>query len=156
MIQRSVKRLSLRALIVDDELMAQTAGGRASRALAHELEGRGIEVVEAASPDDGMSAIVSDPALHAVLIDWTLGADADHERSRGLLEFVRSRNDRIPVFLMAERDEASSIPIDVMQMVDEYIWPLEDTAAFVGGRVAAAMGRYLQAMLPPLASALMK
>jgi arginine decarboxylase len=156
MIQRTIKRLSLRALVVDDELTAQTAEGRASRALVQELQGRGIEVVEASSAEDGISVVMSDSAIHAVLVDWTLGADTEHERARGLIEFVRSRNEKIPVFLMAERDEASSIPIDVMQMVDEYIWTLEDTAAFVGGRVAAATGRYLQVMLPPLAAALMK
>ena len=43
-----------------------------------------------------------------------------------------------------------------MQMVDEYVWTLEDTAAFVGGRVVAAMRRYLDVMLPPLAAAVMK
>ena len=54
---------------------------------------------------------------------------------------------------MAERGEASAIPIEVMEMVDEFIWTLEDTAAFVGGRVVAAMRRYLEVMLPPLAAA---
>jgi arginine/lysine/ornithine decarboxylase len=43
-----------------------------------------------------------------------------------------------------------------MEMVDEYVWTLEDTAAFVGGRVVAAIRRYLEVMLPPLAKALMK
>ena len=156
MIQRSIKRLSLRALIVDDELPEPTAEGRATRALVQELQGRGIEVVEAASADDAMSVVVSDSAIHAVLIDWTLGQDQNHGRARRLLEFVRSRNDKIPIFLMAERDEALSIPIDVMQMVNEYIWTLEDAPALVGGRVAAAMGRYLQVLLPPLAAALMR
>src|SRR5204862_3829440 len=94
--------------------------------------------------------------IHAVLLDWTLGDDKKHVKARRLLDFVRSRNDKIPIFLMAERDEASSIPIDVMQMVNEFIWTLEDTAAFVGGRVAAAMRRYLDVLLPPLAAALMK
>ena len=155
MIQRSIKRLSLRALIVDDELPTQTAEGRATRALVQELKGRSIEVVEAESAEDGMSVVMSDSAIHALLVDWTLGRDGDHGRAKRLLEFVRSRNDKIPIFLMAERDEASSIAIDVMQMVNEYIWTLEDTAAFVGGRVAAAMKRYLEVMLPPLATALM-
>ena len=155
MIQRSIKRLSLRALVVDDELPAPTAEGRASRALVQELQARGIEVVEAVSAEDGMSVVMSDSAIHAVLLDWTLGQDRDHARAKGLLQFVRSRNDKIPIFLMAERDEASSIPIDVMQMANEFIWTLEDTAAFVGGRVAAAMGRYLEVLLPPLAAALM-
>ena len=155
MIQRSIKRLSLRALVVDDELPAMTAEGRATRALVQELKDRGIEVVEAESAEDGKSVVMSDSAIHAVLLDWTLGRDNDHARARWLLEFVRSRNDKIPIFLMAERDEASSIPIEVMEMVNEYIWTLEDTAAFVGGRVAAAIGRYLEVMLPPLAAALM-
>jgi len=156
MIQRSTKRLALRALVVDDELTSPTAEGRAARALVHELQGRSMEVVEAASAEDGHSVIVSDSALHAILMDWTLGGDHDHGRATQLLDFVRSRNDKIPIFLMAERGEASSIPTSVMEQVDEFIWTLEDTAAFVGGRVAAASRRYLEVMMPPLAAALMK
>ena len=75
MIQRSIKRLSMRALIVDDELGTPTAEGRAARALVQELQGRAIEVVEATSAEDGTSVITSDSAIHAVLIDWTLGDD---------------------------------------------------------------------------------
>jgi arginine decarboxylase len=156
MIQRSTKRLSLRALVVDDELTSPTAEGRAARSLVRELQSRSIEVVEAASAEDGRSVIVSDSAIHAVLMDWTLGHDKGHNRAKDLLQFIRSRNDKIPIFLMAERGEASSIPVEVMERVDEFIWTLEDTAAFVGGRVAAAMRRYLEVMLPPLAAALMK
>jgi arginine/lysine/ornithine decarboxylase len=162
MIQRSIKRLSWRALVVDDELPAPTAEGRATRALVQELQGRSIEVVEAASAEDGTSVVVSDSAIHAVLVDWTLGdqnggrSRGDHDSARRLIQQVRDRNDKIPIFLMAERGEASSIPVDVMEMVDEYIWTLEDTAAFVGGRVAAAIRRYVEVMLPPLAAALMK
>jgi arginine decarboxylase len=156
MIQRSVKRLSMRALVVDDELGTPTTEGRAARALVQEIQERSIEVVEATSAQDGRSVITSDSAIHAVLIDWSLSDDESHTQSRELIRFLRSRNDKIPIFLMAERGEASAIPIDVMQMVDEYIWTLEDTAAFVGGRVAAAIRRYLEVMLPPLATALMK
>jgi arginine decarboxylase len=156
MIQRSIKRISLRALVVDDELKSPTAEGRAARALVQELKGRGIEVVEAASAEDGQSVIVSDSAIHVILMDWTLEGDKGHAKARGLLQLVRSRNDKIPIFLLSERGEAASIPVDVMQMADEFVWTLEDTAAFVGGRVDAAARRYLEVMLPPLASALMK
>jgi arginine decarboxylase len=162
MIQRSIKRLSWRALVVDDELPALTAEGRATRALVQELQGRAVEVVEAASAEDGSSVVVSDSAIHAIMVDWTLGdhnggpARGTHDSARKLIKQVRSRNDKIPIFLMAERGQASSIPVDVMEMVDEYIWTLEDTAAFVGGRVVAAIRRYVDVMLPPLAAALMK
>ena len=156
MIQRSTKRISLRALVVDDELPTATAEGRAARTLVQELKERGIEVVEATSAEDGLSVVVSDSAIHVILVDWTLGDDKGHVKARSLISQVRSRNDKIPIFLMAERGEASSIPIDIMEMVDEYIWTLEDTAAFVGGRVVAAIRRYLEIMLPPLAKALFK
>ena len=156
MIERKTSRLSMRALVVDDELGDPTAEGRAVRTLVKELKDRAIEVVEAASADDGTSVIASDSAIHAVLIDWTLGKDDDHERARAFLKFLRSRNDKIPIFLMAERGEASAIPIDVMEQVDEFIWTLEDTAAFVGGRVVAAIRRYVELMLPPMAAAMMK
>lgn len=53
MIQRSIKRISMRALMVDDELGAASAAGRAARALVQELQGRRIEVIEAGSAEDG-------------------------------------------------------------------------------------------------------
>src|SRR6476469_8170340 len=153
----------MRALMVDDELASQTAEGRAARALEQELVSRAVQVVGAASAEDGTSVVVSDSAIHAILVDWTLGDHGgppqnghSHDRARDLLRLVRSRNDKIPIFLMAERGEASSIPIEVMEMVDEYIWTLEDTAAFVGGRVVAAINRYIQVMMPPLAAGIMK
>jgi arginine/lysine/ornithine decarboxylase len=158
MIERRIKRIQLRALMVDDELPAPTAEGHAAWTLVQELTGRAIEVVEAPSAEDGMSVVASDSAIHALLIDWSLGSNGEraHDKARALLEFVRSRNDKVPIFLMAERGEASSIPVDVMQMIDEYVWTLEDTAAFVGGRVVAAMRRYIEVMMPPLAAAVMK
>ena len=38
--------------------------------------------------------------------------------------------------------------------VDEFIWILNDTAPFIGGRVQAAIERYIQALLPPFTAAL--
>ena len=157
MIQRSMKRISMRALVVDDELLsAATAEGRAARGLVEELKGRGFEVVEATSSEDGTAVITSDSAIHVVLVDWSLGDDKDHRRAHAFIQYVRSRNDKIPIFLMAERGDATAIPIEVMGMVDEFVWTLEDTASFVGGRVAASVRRYIDVLLPPLAAAMMK
>src|SRR5262245_14041562 len=157
MIQRSTKRIAMRALMIDDELSATGAEGRAARALVQELQARSIEVVEALSAQDGISVATSDSAIHVVLVDWSLGEnDDDHSGAARLPHFIRARNDKIPIFLMAERGAATTIPVDVMEMVDEFVWTLEDTAAFVGGRVAAAVRRYVEAMLPPLAAALMR
>ena len=156
MLEGKFEPLRMQVLVVDDELTHDSAEGRAARLLVDDLERRNFEVVEAVSAADGMAAVTSDAAIHAVLMDWTLGDDdADtHEKAIGLLRYIRSRNDRVPVFLMAERKDSKRIPIEVMQSVDEFVWTLEDTASFVSGRVEAAARRYLEGLLPPFAAAL--
>ena len=106
MITDSARRLHPRALVVDDELGNPTAEGRAVRALVAEMRDRGIEVIEAASADDGESVVVSDAAIHAILVDWSLEGDRGHRKARALIQRVRSRNDKVPIFLLAERGEA--------------------------------------------------
>src|SRR5262249_55169601 len=57
---------------------AAGADGRATRAIVQELQDRRIDVVEAESAEDGISVVVSDAVIHAVLLDWTLWRDTDH------------------------------------------------------------------------------
>jgi len=156
MLEGKFQPMHLRVLIVDDDLTHESAQGRASRALVTDMEARHLEVLQATSADDGMSIATSDAAIHAVLMDWSLGDDDvhTHAKARALLEFIRSRNERIPVFLMAERKEGTGLPVEVMQLADEFIWMLEDTASFVSGRVEAAARRYIEQLLPPMAAAL--
>src|SRR5580765_5031148 len=133
MLEGTFAPLRMRVLVVDDELTHDTAEGRAARLLVKDLEARNLDVVEAISAADGMAVVTSDAAIHAVLMDWTLDDDdaKTHERARGLLNYIRGRNDKIPIFLMAERRDGGGLPVDVMQQVDEFIWTLEDTASFV-------------------------
>jgi arginine decarboxylase len=146
----------MKVLMVDDELSARTASGRASRALAEELRGHGVKVVEATSVRDGESLVLSDPSFHCILLDWTFdGDDEAHTKARGLLALIRSRNGTVPIFLMAERGEMPTISVEVMRHADELVWMLEDTTDFVAGRVVAAMRRYRERLLPPFTSALM-
>jgi arginine decarboxylase len=148
-----------RALVVDDELgRPDTARGRSVRTLALELKARGVEVVEALSYDDALANVVSDASIHCVLLDWTLGRNdtRSHEHATRLLRTIRRRNEKVPVFLMADRTLARSLTAEVMELADEFIWALEDTADFIAGRVIAAMDRYFDALLPPFAAALLK
>jgi arginine decarboxylase len=145
-----------RVLMVDDELAnPTTAGGRAVRALADELKARGIDVVEAYSCEDGAATVTSDSALHCVLVNWTLGNNdrRSHDQATELLRALRARNATIPVYLMADR-KATDVTVEVATLSDEFIWLLEDTATFVGGRVSASVERYIQTLLPPFAAAL--
>jgi len=155
MLEGKFAPLRIRVLVIDDELKQDSAEGHAVRAMVHAMELRNLDVVQAYSAADGMTAITSDAAIHAVLMDWMLGDDdANHKKAKALLDYIRERNDRIPVFLMAERRDSAKLTVEIMQCVDEFIWTLEDTASFVSGRVEAAARRYIEELLPPMAAAL--
>lgn len=159
MLEGTKRTLARRVLVVDDELaQVTTAGGRGVRALVEEIRGRGLEVVEAYSCEDGRATAGTDSALHCVLVNWTLGKNdkRSHEDAADLLRAIRARNATIPIFLMADRKFTGSVTIEVATLADEFIWVLEDTAAFVGGRVEAAIGRYLEGLFPPFTAALAK
>src|SRR3954468_11372382 len=158
MLEGKFAPLRVRVLVIDDELTQETAEGRAARGLVSGLQVRNLEVVQAVSAADGMTVVTSDAAIHCVLMDWTLGDDDEktHDKAKALLSYIRGRNARIPIFLMAERRDSARLPVEVIQQIDEFIWTLEDTAAFVSGRVEAAARRYIEELLPPFAAALGK
>ncbi len=147
-----------RALIVDDALARpDTALGRAAESLAAALESRNVEVIRALSFEDGRAIVSTDASLGAVLLDWNLGSnDPDsHDQATALLHKLRERLAAVPVFLLADRElTRGSMTIEVAEMVDEFVWLLEDTADFVAGRVLAAIQRYQAQLLPPYARVL--
>ncbi len=147
-----------RALIIDDGLgRPDTTLGRATESLAAALAAGGIDIARALSFEDGSAIASSDASISAVLINWDIGADdaATHAKATALLHKLRERHETVPVFLLADRQSArGSITIEVAELIDEFVWLLEDTAAFIAGRVSAAIDRYRAQLLPPYARAL--
>lgn len=147
-----------RALIVDEGFARPgTAIGRAAEGLARAIEEREAGVIRASAYDDAWAVVSTDASLGAVLLDWDLGADdeASHAEATAVLRKLRERHPDVPVFLLADRDQVRrGVTIEVAEMVDEFIFLLEDTPEFIAGRVVAAMQRYRAALLPPYARAL--
>jgi arginine decarboxylase len=149
--------ISIKVLIINDELNAQTVGGRAVRALVEELQEADMQVVEAVSAADGYSVIQSEPGLQGILLDWTLGDDdASHSKAKDILSFIRAHNVHVPVFLMIQGEDPASLNATIMREVDELIWVLEDTTFFIAGRIQAAVIRYREALAPPMTKALIE
>jgi arginine decarboxylase len=144
--------------VVDDGLAKlDTAIGRAAESLATSLEARNVEVIRALSFEDGQAIVSFDASIRAVLLNWNLGADgaSTHAQATALLHKLRERHADAPVFLLADRELAKgSITIEIAEMIDEFVWLLEDTSDFVAGRVMAAIHRYQAQLLPPYARAL--
>jgi arginine decarboxylase len=149
-----LRRLGMKALLVHHEIEARSASGRATQALVAELEQRQVNVVVAASADDAVAVIAADPLIQCLLLNWELGDDDTHEQAKRVLDAQRVRSATVPIFLLASRSSASTVPIDAMQKADDFIWMLEDTTAFVAGRIIASIERYRVTVLPPMFGAL--
>lgn len=149
-------RLGMKALLIHDELNAQTAAGRAVRALIETLNEHEVEVIPTVDVLDAVAIIHADPLVQCVLLDWDLALDASHTKAMQVLNAIRERSESVPVFLLAERSHADSIPLAAMQKADDFIWLLEDTSHFIGGRIVAAIQRYREDVLPPMFKALVK
>ena len=108
------------------------------------------------SCEDGMAIVGYDASLRALLLNWNLGSDSklDHDQATSLLRKLNERNPNAPVFLLADRKVKGTITIEVAEMVDEFVWLLQDTSDFIAGRVLAAIRRYEAQILPPYARAL--
>jgi len=154
--QRFERRLrKFKVLIVYDKGNSDNAPGRAARKLTDELKAKDVIVIESFSADDGQAIITSDPSIDGALIDWDL--DKGDEECTGvqcLIHATRCRNAEMPIFLLAERTVASSISKDIMKDVTDFVWLLEDSPAFIAGRVLAAVERYREELFPPFSSAL--
>ncbi|GHG98605.1 Orn/Lys/Arg family decarboxylase [Pseudodonghicola xiamenensis] len=148
------RRLGLKVLFAHGELGEQSAAGNAAQKLIDDLTERNVTVAEASSADDAAARIQTDAGLQCVLLDWGL-ADADGElKAENLLSMLRARNATIPIFLVTSRRTATELPMTVLEQVNDFIWLLEDTAEFIGGRVVAAVNRYRETVLPPMFKAL--
>jgi arginine decarboxylase len=147
-----------RVLVVDDSLARpDTAVGHAAESIAAALAARNCDVVRSLSCEDGEAIVGFDASLRAVLVNWHLGTEGKtaHKEAAALLRKLRERQPKVPVFVTADRKLVKgSITIEVAEMVDEFVWLLEDTADFVAGRVMAAIERYRSQLLPPYARAL--
>ena len=138
-----------RVLVVDDELAKlDTALGRAVEASREALSARNVDVLRALSYEDGHAIVGSDASLRAVMLDWNLGLNTEgtHAQATALLHKLRERHAAAPVFLLADRERTrGTMTIEVAEMVDEFVWLLEDSADFIAGRVMAAIRRYRSA-----------
>ena len=114
-------------LIIDDELHSDTAEGRASREIVKELKAEDFPVIEALTARDGVHAFLSHPHASCIIIDWELTPEAADGMltAADVIDLIRERNPKIPIFLNTEKLAISAIPLGVISRIDGYIWKLE-------------------------------
>jgi arginine decarboxylase len=71
-----------------------------------------------------------------------------------VLRQLGRRFQELPVFLVMAGEGLRGLPLWVAEAVVGYVWPLEDTPAFIAGRITAAARAYREDVLPPFFRAL--
>ncbi|MEU6864528.1 Orn/Lys/Arg decarboxylase N-terminal domain-containing protein [Streptomyces sp. NPDC046876] len=140
-------------------------GGGASadqlRRIGKELENEGLELRWAANAADARAALRTEAGLAAAVVAWDLPRSAAGGTEEGggadVLRHIGRRFKNLPVFLVMADDhdqDLERLPLWVSETVVGYIWPLEDTPAFIAGRVTTAARNYHKDVLPPFFKAL--
>jgi arginine decarboxylase len=122
--------------------------------IVDELVDLGHHVVEAETLSDGRALVGSDPSFGAVVLDWDVSEPKGELEARAVLEAARRLSDRLPVFLMLDHGDAAQLSLEVLAAAREVVLVLEDTPAFIAGRIDFAWRRYVDTLLPPFFGAL--
>ncbi|WP_236725435.1 Orn/Lys/Arg decarboxylase N-terminal domain-containing protein [Amycolatopsis orientalis] len=107
------------------------------------LSDEGHAVAWADTAEDALALTQSRADLSAALVSWDL------DTPETVLKALMGRFTKLPVFLVTTATSVDDLPLWVSEVVSGYVWLLEDTPAFIAGRIGVAAQRYLDGVLPP-------
>ncbi|GAA0360557.1 arginine decarboxylase [Actinoallomurus spadix] len=135
-------------LAVDERPDADSAVAEQLRRLCTAMDEHGLQVRWTHRSADALAVIRSDATLTGLLAGW--GAPGAEE----IMKAVTERFNRLPVFLLTADHEPRDVPLWVYEVIQGYVFPLEDTPGFIAGRIAHAAEEYTEQTLPPFFEAL--
>src|SRR5687768_12732704 len=116
----------------------------------------GHDVMVVHSATDAAAAITAQADLAAAVVSWELAGatlrppDTGPAVEGGVLRMLLDRfSSRLPVFLLTTGDYSDETPLWVSEVINGWIWLLEDTPDFIAGRIDFAARTYLDHILPP-------
>lgn len=138
-------------LIIDPTSVGKEPALHSIHDIKEALEAKGFGIVHTESVEDGLLSFQKDQSLTAILLDWkSEGVVGEKEGNiQDILQYIRSKNDLIPVFLFTEKNKIMEVSPDLLEGVDGYIWKTEETPDFIAGRVIQNAHAYVDALLPP-------
>ncbi|NSL43634.1 Orn/Lys/Arg decarboxylase N-terminal domain-containing protein [Streptomyces sp. 8P21H-1] len=123
--------------------------------IAEEIRASGLQVRWVVSVSDAEAVLRTQAGLAAAVVAWDLPPGAgEGPGGAAVLHRIGRRFQNLPVFLVMADEGLGELPLWVSQSVVGYVWPLEDTPAFIAGRITTAACAYQDALLPPFFKAL--
>ena len=120
--------------------------------IVSEVEKAGFQVIKARRVEDAELAIRTDAAIGCMIIDWSKkGLDG---KTAALIELVRRRGIETPIVLLVRRQRFESIPVDVLNHVDGYVFLAEETPEFIAKNLISRLKQYADTLKTPFFGAL--
>ena len=142
-------------LLVSDEINNNTDVGFRIHELTQKLKEKyNCKGIYSVSIEDATEVVFSRSDLGLIVIDIDI-AESDNEIGK-LLQFIRTRNKKIPILLMSNKRQIANIPAKVIELIDGYIWELADTVDFLAGRIIRYIDEYVKSVQPPFFAMLAK
>ncbi|MEX2980638.1 Orn/Lys/Arg decarboxylase N-terminal domain-containing protein [Streptomyces sp. C36] len=139
---------------------APDSGAEQLRRIRKAVEDHGLEVRWARTEADARAVLRTEAGIAAAVVAWDLApgdSGKDEPGGAAVLRQIGRRFKDLPVLLvMADGadEDLDHLPLWVSEAVVGYVWPLEDTPAFIAGRIAGAARAYRETVLPPFFKAL--
>jgi hypothetical protein len=109
----------------------------------------GVELIRADGTAAARAVVSSQLELVCVLIEPD---DQPLQQSLSLIELIRLRNPRLPVFLLEDSQRASAMPREALDPISGSVWASEDTPALLADRITHAIDDYRETLHSPLAT----
>ncbi|TJZ44598.1 arginine decarboxylase [Streptomyces piniterrae] len=121
-----------------------------------QLTNLGYDVERVDNAADAVAIASSQADLAAALVSWELpGTTSDMREAKetgaeGVLRVLMDHfSSQLPVYLLTTGDYMDDTPLWVSEVINGWVYLLEDTPSFIAGRVDNASSTYRQRILPP-------
>lgn len=117
-----------------------------------EVERLGFEVVRARRIADAEIAVQTDAAIGCVLVDW--GKRGQGGEAPELIDLMRRRGLEMPIVLLMRGERFEDIPVDVLDYIDGYVFPAEETPTFIARNLVSRLKQFADTLKTPFFGAL--
>ncbi|MDR0909528.1 MAG: hypothetical protein LBM77_07160 [Spirochaetaceae bacterium] len=109
-------------------------------------------VIIDANLDDALTTLETDSEVVALAVD---SGSCNPENGLKLLQKAKDGYKNFPTFVFREREGHVEMSLPIMELTDEFVWPMEDTAPLIASRMRTAIDRFLSSVIPEMTKMMM-
>src|SRR6202795_1162374 len=117
-----------------------------------EIEKLGFKVVRARRIEDAEMAVQTDAAIGCMVVDW--GKKGLEGKTASLINLMRRRGLDFPIILLIRRKRFEDLPVEVLDFIDGYVFPSEETPPFIAKNLISRLKQYAETLKTPFCGAL--